>query len=102
MCAFKNDHIILGEGQIQILNIENGSQFKSWDAHLAPISLLVLNGSHQLFSGSIDGSVKLWDLDTFHCVLTLSGHSCDIKALIITEDGKLITSSNDETIKFLK
>jgi WD40 repeat protein len=53
-----------------------------------------------LASGSLDRTVKIWDLRTGELVRTLSDHTGEIKDIIFTPDGKhLISASSDRTIK---
>ena len=36
----------------------------------------------QLVSGSCDGSVKVWSMDTLKCVHTLESHTADINCIV--------------------
>lgn len=36
----------------------------------------------QLVSGSSDGSVKVWDMDTLNCVHTLESHTADVNCIV--------------------
>ena len=49
-------------------------------------------------SGSFDNKIKIWDFNEKKCVKTLEGHSSNV-ICIINYDGKLISCSNDQTIK---
>ncbi|OIW20714.1 hypothetical protein TanjilG_21048 [Lupinus angustifolius] len=51
-----------------------------------------------LFSGSMDHSIKVWDLDTLQCKMTLNGHT-DMVTSLICWDSFLLSSSSDCTIK---
>ncbi|XP_045803820.1 zinc finger CCCH domain-containing protein 48-like isoform X1 [Trifolium pratense] len=52
----------------------------------------------RLFSGSMDHSIKVWDLDTFECKMTLNGHTDTVTSLICWGNF-LLSSSLDCTIK---
>jgi WD40 repeat protein len=53
-----------------------------------------------LASGSIDNTVKLWDIATRREVATLSGHRNEVSEIQFSPDGKtLATSSGDSTLK---
>ncbi|WJX87155.1 hypothetical protein P8452_69374 [Trifolium repens] len=52
----------------------------------------------RLFSGSMDHSIKVWDLDTFECKMTVNGHTDTVTSLICW-DNFLLSSSWDCTIK---
>ena len=49
-------------------------------------------------SGSFDNTIKIWDFKEQKCVNTLEGHLSNV-ICIINYDGKLISCSNDRTIK---
>ena len=36
----------------------------------------------QLVSGSSDGSVRVWNIDSLKCVHTLEGHTADVNCLV--------------------
>ncbi len=59
-------------------------------------SLAVADG--KLFSGSSDGTIKVWDLETNRCLYTLTGHADGVRSLAVA-DGKLFSGSSDCTIK---
>ncbi|GAU25139.1 hypothetical protein TSUD_363090 [Trifolium subterraneum] len=52
----------------------------------------------RLFSGSMDHSIMVWDLDTFECKMTLNGHTDTVTSLI-SWGNFLLSSSLDCTIK---
>ncbi|XP_061346465.1 zinc finger CCCH domain-containing protein 48-like [Gastrolobium bilobum] len=55
-------------------------------------------GRNMLYSGSVDHSIKVWDLDTLQCERTLNGHTEVVTSLICWEQ-YLLSSSSDCTIK---
>jgi WD40 repeat protein len=52
----------------------------------------------RLFSGSKDGSIRVWDLNKYTCVKTLSAHAGSVFALT-TSENFLFSASSDSTIK---
>ncbi|CAM8901883.1 unnamed protein product [Rhodiola kirilowii] len=62
----------------------------------AVVSMAV--GGNHLYTGSLDHTVKVWDLNTLQCVQTLTGHSDAVMSLLCL-DRFLISCSLDRTIK---
>jgi WD40 repeat protein len=51
-------------------------------------------------SASFDGTLKVWDLDTYRELRTLAGHSDSVTGVAVTPDGKrAISASDDKTLK---
>ncbi len=59
-------------------------------------SIVTFDGG--FISGSDDGTIKIWDLETFTCIKTLEGHSRPVTSLAIS-DGRLISAFYNGTIK---
>jgi len=56
--------------------------------------------SKTLASGSMDGTIRLWDVASGQELKTLKGHSSDVNSVAFTPDGKTLASaSDDNTIK---
>ncbi|XP_004510881.1 zinc finger CCCH domain-containing protein 62-like isoform X2 [Cicer arietinum] len=51
-----------------------------------------------LYSGSMDQTIKVWNLDTFECTVTLHGHTGPVTSLRCW-DNFLLSGSSDCTIK---
>jgi eukaryotic-like serine/threonine-protein kinase len=86
---------------------------KSWDlktgevpdtlneGHTAPIRTLSLSADGTLLvSGSVDHTIKIWDMTTGRLRQTLTGHSAPVTSVALSQDGKtLVSGSEDKTIK---
>ncbi|KAK7329368.1 hypothetical protein VNO77_23530 [Canavalia gladiata] len=69
----------------------------SLTGHTKAVVCLAVGGK-MLFSGSNDKSIKVWDLDTLNCKMTLDGHN-EVVTSLICWDYYLLSSSSDCTIK---
>ncbi|PPR99953.1 hypothetical protein GOBAR_AA20711 [Gossypium barbadense] len=71
----------------------------SLEGHNGAVSCLAV-GDKMLFSGSLDKTIRVWDIDTFQCIKTFSGHA-DVVTSLVHCNGYLFSSSLDCTIKVL-
>ncbi|WVY90951.1 hypothetical protein V8G54_036465 [Vigna mungo] len=55
-------------------------------------------GRNMLYSGSIDQSIKAWDMDTLQCTMKLNEHTGVVTFLLCWKH-YLFSSSSDDTIK---
>ncbi|KAL5158445.1 Zinc finger CCCH domain-containing protein 48 [Glycine soja] len=69
----------------------------SLTGHTKAVVCLVV-GCKMLYSGSMDQSIKVWDMDTLQCTMTLNDHTDAVTSLICL-DQYLLSSSSDRTIK---
>ncbi|XP_010441252.1 PREDICTED: zinc finger CCCH domain-containing protein 59-like isoform X1 [Camelina sativa] len=109
-------------GQVHAMTVANGMLFagtssgsisvwKATDSESDPFKYLTsLEGHHSgevtcfvvggqlLYSGSVDKTIKVWDLNTLQCIMTLKQHTDTVTSLLYW-DKCLISSSLDGTIK---
>ncbi|KAL6798148.1 vegetative incompatibility protein HET-E-1 [Trichoderma sp. SZMC 28012] len=57
------------------------------------------NGELLALSSTHDCKVNIWDMATYDCIMTLSGHSATISAISFAPNGKLVSASDDNTLK---
>jgi len=62
------------------------------------VSTLAVLADGKLVSGSRDASVRLWDVDTGACVVTL-GHTDVVTCLAVLPDGRLASGTRDGTVR---
>ena len=55
----------------------------------------------RLFSGSYDGTVKVWDVKTMECLQTLAGHTGPVRTLVYS-GGHMFSGSYDKTVRLLQ
>lgn len=53
--------------------------------------------NERLFSGSYDGTVKVWDVRTMECLQTLAGHTGPVRTLVYS-GGHMFSGSYDKTV----
>ncbi|WJX92793.1 hypothetical protein P8452_74385 [Trifolium repens] len=80
---------------------EADSPFKlvaSLQGHTKSVVCLTIGTLTKLYSGSEDQSIKVWDLNTFECKMTLNAHIDTVTSLICWKSF-LLSGSSDCTIK---
>ncbi|XP_004510869.1 zinc finger CCCH domain-containing protein 17-like [Cicer arietinum] len=70
----------------------------SLHGHTKSVVCLTIGCRKMLYSGSMDQTIKVWNLDTFECTMTLHGHTGAVTSLICW-DNFLLSGSSDCTIK---
>lgn len=63
------------------------------------IQVFAYNDVNILASGSVDKTIKIWDINTGQCLQTLEGHTEDILSLVFIDDTTLASGSRDGTIR---
>ncbi|KAK6259313.1 hypothetical protein SCA6_013787 [Theobroma cacao] len=69
----------------------------SMEAHSGAVLCLTV-GEKKLYSGSVDHTIRVWDMDTLQCIKTLNGHEDAVMSLLYC-NGCLFSCSLDCTIK---
>ena len=65
----------------------------AWSVAFSPDNKLIA-------SGSIDQTVRVWNLNTKECIAVLKGHEGWIRAVCFSPDGQILASgSHDRTIR---
>jgi WD40 repeat protein len=81
-------------GQLKIWNLANGNLLLDLTGHTAEVNSVAFGPDGRiLVSGSLDGTIKLWDGPTGREIRTIrSGHRGGVKSVAISPDGKHIAS----------
>src|SRR2546425_9172339 len=63
-------------------------------------SVRVTPGGRRAVSGSMDETLRVWDLETWTCLRVLEGHSGFVTSVSVTQDGRrAVSGSWDKTLR---
>ncbi len=72
----------------------------SFKGHRDTVSALAFRrGSHQLFSGSHDRTIKVWNLDEMCYIETLFGHQSEITGLASLNKERCVSAGRDRSLR---
>ncbi|MCQ2817874.1 MAG: hypothetical protein MJ252_11470 [archaeon] len=97
-----NVHIATGssDNSIKVWDMNNLKCEYTLEGHQNSVSAIKVLRNGMMASASWDRTIKFWNLSTKLCVCTIeNAHNGNIYDLIETEDGKIITCSEDKDIK---
>jgi WD40 repeat protein len=79
----------------------NGERLKKLAGHTATVTAVALSPDGRIAtSGSLDGSVRIWDLESGTTLRVLTGHTKGILSVAICPDGKAaLSGSADGTVR---
>ncbi|XP_042426084.1 zinc finger CCCH domain-containing protein 17-like [Zingiber officinale] len=69
----------------------------SLDGHLLPVMSLLVH-EDKLYSGSMDHTIKVWDLTSLQCIQTINGHTSSVMSLL-SWGPYILSCSLDNSIK---
>ena len=80
-----------------------GAHLRSFPGHKDAVTALAFrDGTHQLFSGSLDRSVKMWSLEDMAYVDTLFGHQAEVLSLDAARNERALSCGADRTCRVWK
>lgn len=80
-----------------------GAYFQAFKGHKGPVSCLTFRqGTSELFSGSYDRNIKLWNADDRAYIHTLYGHQSDVLSIDCLRKERLLTVGRDRTMHLWK
>ena len=88
-------------GEIEIREINSGNVVRSWKGHQGEVSGLVFPSDGGLVSGSWDGFLKMWDLETGREVWARDLGGMGVNALVELPGGRVAAGCNDRTVRVL-
>jgi WD40 repeat protein len=60
---------------------------------------VALTGNGRAVSGSLDRTLRVWDLGSGDCLRTLEGHTGGVSTVALTGDGWAVSGSDDGTLR---
>jgi WD40 repeat protein len=84
------------DGTVRIWTIE-GQELFTCRGHQSWVNSIAVSGEW-LYSGSIDNTVKQWEIATGRCLQTFIGHQNSVKSIVVS-GGWLFSGSHDNTVK---
>lgn len=102
-CLSKNGRYALAgteDGRVIFVEIATNHQH-TVGAHESPVTWVCFNqDEHYALSGSLDRTLRLWEIATSRCLLTFKGHDGGVTSACFVIDGRCIASgSEDKTIR---
>ena len=92
-----------GDKKIHIYDARNGDHLRAFPGHKDAITCLTFReGTHQLYSGSLDRSIKLWSLEDMAYVDTLFGHQAEVLAIDALRAERALSCGADRTCRVWK
>ena len=96
--AMLADHkSVVSAGADKSVRVWSPAALRVFSGHQGPIlSLAVHPSGTQIFAGSADKSIKVFDLNNGNVLRTLAGHTGSVKAIALTKDGNKVVSGSDD------
>eukprot|EP01104_Vermistella_antarctica_P013138 TRINITY_DN3934_c0_g1_i2.p1 TRINITY_DN3934_c0_g1~~TRINITY_DN3934_c0_g1_i2.p1 ORF type:complete len:601 (+),score=116.18 TRINITY_DN3934_c0_g1_i2:219-1805(+) len=92
-----------GTKQVFLWDLRTNKVVQKFKGHRNLVTCLAFrHGSHQLFSGSRDRTLKLWDADQRSYVDTLFGHEAEVNAIDVLTRERAVTVGVDRTARLWK
>ena len=88
---------------MHIYDARSGEHLRAFPGHKDAVTCLTFReGTHQLYSGSLDRSIKLWSLEDMAYVDTLFGHQSEVLAIDALRAERALSCGADRTCRVWK
>jgi WD40 repeat protein len=97
---------------IGIVDLASGHVLRVLEGHADRVNSVAITGDGRVVSGSADKSIKIWDLETGRILRTiesalqlknlLTGHTRSVNCIVVTEDGWIVSGSDDPKYNMIK
>lgn len=92
-----------GDKKVHVYDARSGDHLRAFPGHKDAVTCLTFReGTHQLYSGSLDRSIKLWSLEDMAYVDTLFGHQAEVLALDALRAERALSCGADRTCRVWK
>jgi WD40 repeat protein len=71
---------------------------REFNRHTSDVNALAVGLDGKIYSGSSDGTIRVWSGDDGTHLQTLVGHTRHVTSLAVGLDGKVFSGSSDNTI----
>jgi|GEM_PF-4469691 WD40 repeat protein len=94
-----NNSVAIASGNsIYITSNGSGQIIQKLEGHSREINILIFSGDgKQLFSGSSDKTIRIWETENWKCASILEGHEWLVNSLKLTSDNKYLYSGGWDT-----
>ena len=94
MNAWRSDAIVSPQVGIRVFDAETGDQVLTLSRNVSGTAVAFSPDSRRIVSGSVDGPVTLWDVETGEQMLVLNGHSDSVYGVAFSREGRRIVSGS--------
>ena len=92
-----------GDAMVHIFDPQTGEHLKAFPGHKDAITGLVFReGTHELFSASLDRCIKIWSLEEMAYIDTLFGHQAEVLGLDALRAERIVSCGADRTCRVWK
>jgi WD40 repeat protein len=85
--------------EVRLISATNGKELRVLKGHaLMPRTFAFSPDARRLVSGSVDGTIRIWDVATGQVILTLRQRG-GIRSLVFSDDGQKIVAAGDNAVR---